>query len=286
MSNYSKQWDSETPGYIIFLVDQSRSMNEPYPVNERKDVFTSTVINRTIKRLIDINKAGKVIKNRAKISLIGYGGNGDDSVDEIRSDFLSSFAENPLGIKDGKQKTYDGNGDMIEVDVKIPIFIEPTAKGLTPMGPALEYAKQLIESWLSEYPNNPAPIIINISDGMPYDSRDNSDRAEQDAINAATSIMNLSCIDGNPLIFNAHIGNGSEKCICSASESELPDEQAKFLFKISSKIPQSYQAYAREEGLETSTNSRGFVSNADPETFTKFIYFGVTGATNGDDRSN
>ena len=278
MSSNSKQWSSATPGYIIFLIDQSGSMSEIYPEKGNKAAFTAMVINRTINELININAAGEKVKDRVFISLIGYGGKGGDSVDEIRSDYLSSFADKPLRIESGKQKVSDGNGGLIEIDVQNPVFIEPVANGLTPMGSALEFAKNLIEGWLSKKPDNPAPVIINISDGLPCNST-GIDENEK-SVKEAMAIMNLSCQDGNPIIFNAHIGDSPMKCICSASESELPDEQAKFLFKISSKIPESYKDAALKTELSVQPDSKGFVSNADPETFIKFINFGSSGGNN------
>jgi hypothetical protein len=142
------------------------------------------------------------------------------------------------------------------------------------MGSALEFAKKLAESWMSKKTDNPAPVIINISDGLPC-----PDEEKQKSVTVAKEIMALSCNDGNPIIFNAHIGNGHAKCICSESESELPDEQAKFLFSISSKIPDSYRDAAQKQSLDVKANSKGFVSNADPETFIKFINFGSSGGS-------
>jgi len=277
MSNNSKQWSSKTPGYIIFLVDQSGSMSEAYPEKGNKANFTAMVINRTINELININAAGDKVKDRVFISIIGYGGKGGDSVDEIRSDYLSQFADNPLRIESGKQKISDGNGGLIEIDVQNPIFVEPVANGLTPMGSAFEFAKNLINGWLSKKPENPAPIVINISDGLPCNTMQTDEQSK--AVQEASAIMSLSCQDGNPLIFNAHIGDSPLKCICSASEGELPDDQAKFLFKISSNIPESYKTAAKKQELAVQPDSKGFVSNADPETFIKFINFGSSGGS-------
>ena len=89
--NNSKQWSSATPGYIIFLVDQSGSMGEDYTGGKNKAEFTALVINRTINDLIFTNSAGDKIKDRVFISIIGYGGQGGNSVDDIRSDYLSAF---------------------------------------------------------------------------------------------------------------------------------------------------------------------------------------------------
>lgn len=277
MSNNSKQWSSATPGYIIFLIDQSGSMGEDYTGGKNKAEFTATVINRTITEIVNTNMDGDKIKDRVFISLIGYGGNGGNSVDDIRSDYLSAFGDNPLRIEKGKQKQLDGNGGFIEIDVDVPIFIEPIANGLTPMGEALNFAKQLIEGWINKKPENPAPVIINISDGLPYEGN-NGDEPNK-TIRIAKELMNISTADGNPLVFNVHIGNGGKECGFEENENQLSDEEAKLLFKISSKVPDSYKDAARKHDFKIATESRGFVSNAEPLTLIKFINFGSSGGT-------
>lgn len=279
MSNpNSKQWSSATPGYIIFLVDQSGSMQESYTEGKTRAEFTSLVINRTINELINTNMDGEKVKDRVFVSMIGYGGSSALAVDDIRSDYLSSFADNPLRMTNLKKKVSDGAGGLIEIDEQMPIFIEPTANGLTPMADALSFAKELIEGWLQKKPDNPAPIIINISDGLPYTGT-SVDDAMNKAISVSKEIMAINSADGNPLIFNSHIGEGVNKCGFEESESELSDDQAKFLFKISSKVPESYKQAAVKQDFKVKSESRGFVSNADPESFIKFINFGSSGGS-------
>ena len=144
--NNSKQWSSATPGYIIFLVDQSGSMQETYADGKTRAQFTSLVINRTINELVNTNMDGEKVKDRVFISLIGYG----LSVEDVRSDYLSEFADNPLRIEKIKKKVSDGGGGLVEIEEQMPIFIEPKADGLTPMAEALDFAKELIEGWLQK----------------------------------------------------------------------------------------------------------------------------------------
>lgn len=279
MSNpNSKQWSSATPGYIIFLVDQSGSMQESYTEGKTRAEFTSLVINRTVNELINTNMDGEKVKDRVFVSMIGYGGSSALAVDDIRSDYLSSFADNPLRMENLKKKVSDGAGGLIEIDEQMPIFIEPTANGLTPMADALSFAKELIEGWLQKKPDNPAPIIINISDGLPYTGT-SVDDAMNKAISVSKEIMAINSDDGNPLIFNSHIGDGGTQCGFEESESELSDDQAKFLFKISSKVPESYKQAAVKQDFKVKAESKGFVSNADPESFIKFINFGSSGGS-------
>lgn len=278
MSNSnSKQWSSATPGYIIFLVDQSGSMSEPYAEGKSKAEFTALVINRTINELINTNMDGDKVKDRVFISIIGYGGKGGNSVDDVRSDYLSTFADNPIRIDKLRKKVSDGAGGLIEIEEEMPVFIEPLSNGYTPMGDALGFAGQLIEGWLNKKPENPAPVIINVSDGLPYDGNDEVKEAKK-ALNATREIIGIQTADGNPLIFNAHIGNGLPEASFEQEETELNDPQAKYLFSISSKIPEAYKAAAKKHGLDVKDNSRGFVSNAKPETLIKFINFGSSAA--------
>ncbi|MBA6315159.1 vWA domain-containing protein [Cellulophaga baltica] len=272
----TKQWSSATPGYIIFLVDQSGSMSEPYGEGKTKSEFTALVINRTINELINTNMDGEKVKDRLFISMIGYGGSSSLAVDDIRSDYLSSFADHPIRMESLKKKVSDGAGGLIEINEEMPIFIEPVANGLTPMAEALSFAKELIDGWLTKKPDNPAPVIINISDGLPYTGGKAVDTSK--SILVSEEIMKISSMDGNPLLFNCHLGDGGGKVYkFSESENEILDEQAKFLFNISSKVPESYKQAANKQDLKVSPESRGFVSNADPDLFIKFINFGSSG---------
>jgi hypothetical protein len=279
--NNSKQWSSATPGYIIFLVDQSGSMGESYTDGKNKAEFTALVINRTINDLIFTNSAGDKIKDRVFISIIGYGGQGGNSVDDIRSDYLSAFADSPLRIEKVKKKVSDGAGGLVEIDEEMAIYLEPTCprNGLTPMGEALEFAKQLIDGWISKKPDNPAPVIINVSDGLPYTGVTGNDDAEK-TTSIANSIMNITTNDGNPIIFNVHLGQPPfNESKFETSENKIIDDQGKLLFKISSKVPETYREAARKHEFVTTEDSRGFVANAGPETLIKFINFGSSGGT-------
>ena len=272
----SKQWSSATPGYILFLVDQSGSMSETYAEGKNKAEYTALVINRTINELINTNMDGDKVKDRVFISIIGYGGKGGNSIEDIQSQYLSKYADNPIRVEKMKRKISDGAGGLVEIDEEMPIFLEPLAEGLTPMGHAFEFAKQLIEGWLQKKPDNPAPVVINISDGLPTDGTGNGGGSM--AIEVAEKIMAIDSTDGNPLIFNAHIGGGNDpKAGFEETESELADPQAKFLFTISSRIPEAYKTAAKKFALDVKLNSKGFVSNADPYTLIRFINFGSSG---------
>ncbi|MFK8266756.1 hypothetical protein [Capnocytophaga cynodegmi] len=275
MNNYTTMWSSATPGFIIFLIDQSASMQEEFTADKNKAEFTASVINETINDLILQCSSGNMVKDRLFVSLIGYGGKGGTSVDDIRSGYISSFAESPLRFEAVKKNIPDGDGGFIEIEEEVPIFIEPTCpeNGLTPMAEAFEFAKQLVTAWIEKKPKNPAPVIINISDGFPFTGKDDDDEDIRNTTNKAYEIMSMHMDDGNPLVFNIHLGIGKE-CRFEESSLELPDENAKFLFSISSKVPRAYKEVGRRYDFDIRPNSRGFISNASADSFIKFISFG------------
>lgn len=286
MAHYSKQWSTATPGYLIFLVDQSSSMDKVLIDGKTRAQYTADVINQTINELIATNAAGETVKNRVFISLIGYGGD-SSGITDIKSGYLSSYAEEPTRVITYKQKVSDGNGGFVDMDYEMPIFLEPKAVGLTPMSGAFDLAKKLIEKWIDKKSDNPVPVIINVSDGRPEAEGEINSRIEiANTINKAQEIMNIKTSDGNPLIFNVHISNGNSGEIqFPESVFELNgDPMAELLFKISSNVPTVYKKAAKDLKLKNiAENSKGFISNASPETLIKFINFGSSG---GVDRSS
>jgi hypothetical protein len=278
MTNYSKQWSSATPGYLIFLIDQSYSMAEKWTEQKTFAQYTADVINQTINELIATNASGETIKNRVFISLIGYGGS--NSISDLRSDYLNCYAESPIRIDKFSKRVSDGTGGYVNMEIDLPIFLEPKADGLTPMSGAFKLAKRLIQGWIQKKNDNPAPVVINVSDGHPEGETEELSRIEtEQTIVIANDIMRLQTLDGYPLIFNVHIAkNGKEISFPEYAFELNGDPMAEFLFKISSEVPHIYKQAAKDLNLKNiGDNAKGFISNASPETLIKFINFGSSG---------
>ena len=281
MTNYSKQWSTATPGYLIFLIDQSSSMERSWIGENTFAKYTADVINQTINELIATNAAGETVKNRVFISLIGYGG--DHSIDNLRSDYLSSYAENPIRVENFTKKVSDGANGWVNMEIEMPIFLEPKASGITPMSGAFWLAKRLIQGWIQKKNDNPVPVIINVSDGRPEGGSPELNKVEiEQSISIANDIMRLQTLDGYPLIFNVHIAKNATEIKFPEYEFELNgDPMAEFLFKISSAVPNVYKQAAKDLNLKSiGDNAKGFISNASPDTLLKFINFGSSGGVN------
>ena len=278
MAKYEKQWSSAEPGLMLFLIDQSGSMIEPWE-NKTRAEQTALVINRVINEIVLKNMDGGAPKNRTYISLIGYGGS--NNIDVINKGFLADLANAPLRLEKNKQKQPDGNGGIIEVPIESPIWLDPVSKGYTPMAGALETAKEIIEKWISKRPESPASIIINITDGMAYNGNENDPMEEVNkTISVFKDIENIKTSrDEAPLIFNVHIGGDKTKVGFPENESEVgSDEMAKFLFQISSVVPEAIRKSAKNLSFPIKENSRAFIANADLIDLIEFIEFGSSQA--------
>ena len=270
MAKNDKQWSSATPGLLIILLDQSGSMREDYEGTTRT-IFASLAVNKVIDNIIQKNFDGDAPKNRCFISVIGYNHN----VKELCSGWLKDLDASPLRYETLKKKTPDGTGGLVEVEIKQPVWVEPIDKdGATNMLGAFQLAKELAEKWMADNSDGPAPVIINISDGVPYyDGKDPRD-CMKETVALAKEIMNLSNNDGNVLIFNAQIDTSSGTVRYPSSRSELSQEEAQFLYDITSEIPDSYKAAASKNELPIKNESRGCVFGADGVDLIQLIDFG------------
>ena len=270
MANNEMQWSSAAPGLLIFLVDQSGSMLHPYEGNENRTQFATKVINRMIDNIIQTNYNGDKPKNRCFVSVIGYNHN----VNVLTSGYLQELDATPKRIEKVKQKISDGAGGIIEIDRNMPIWIDPISEdGATNMTGALRSAKEIIEKWISDYPDRPAPVIINISDGYPYYEGKDVKLCMQEAISVANEIKAINTIDGKIQIFNAKIGEGA-KSKFPTTRDVLTSEEAKFLFDISTEVPDAYRPAAESRGLEIPVGARGCICQCDAIELIQLIDFG------------
>ena len=272
---YEKQWSSATPGLLIILVDQSGSMLSPYEGTDSKTVFATKAVNRVIDTIIQKNFDGEGPKNRCFIAVIGY----NHEVKKLCSGYLKDLDATTLRVETIKKKESDGAGGIITVDYPMPIWIEPITKdGATNMKGAFEMAKAIIEQWIKDKPNNPAPVIINISDGIPYYEGKDVDECMAETINVVKDIENNSVSDGNVLIFNAMIHAAGQRQVFPSSLEECTNKESKFLFEISSVVPDAYKAVARAKELDVKEGSKGCIFEADEVQLISLIDFGSSKA--------
>lgn len=289
---YENRFTRANPGLIVFLIDQSKSMEDPWSGGKTLAEQTAMSINRCISEMAIRFTAGTDIKDEANIIMIGYGGTKDSMEAELlRSGSIATlYTDDSIPVQHLKQKISDGAGGIIEIDFDLKEFISPKAVWGTPMASAYQLASALVNEWVSRAKEtvdeegnpitrddslDPVPLVINISDGEPTDN-------ENDVRKYAKEIMEINCPDGNPLIFNIHLSaNGGREVCMPMDDSVLPpnDKMSKLLFDISSKLPDSMVKAANESGFPNAqAGVKTFMSNVtEVEKFVQFLNFGSQG---------
>lgn len=270
MAKYEKQWSSATPGLLIILIDQSGSMLNPYEGMTRTK-FASLAVNKVIDNIIQKNADGDAPKNRCFISVIGYNHN----VRELCSGWLKELDEKPIRYETLKKKTPDGAGGLVELEVKQPVWVESiTEDGATNMLGAFQTAKEIIERWMVDHPDSPAPVIINISDGVPYYDGKEPIVCMQETVQKVNEIKSIANADGEVLVFNAQIDKSNGTLVFPSDRQSIRQDEAQFLYDISSVVPESYKDAAAKNELPTSSDSRGCIFGADGVQLIQMIDFG------------
>ena len=224
--------------------------------NEKKVV---DAVHAAILELVNNCISGTKVKERVFITIIGYGNPKDVSI--IKKGWASDYARDLQKCKE--------NGTRI---------IEPESYGGTPMDLGFQKAAECIEKWLEDRQSAggdiPAPIVINITDGMP--------NSNEDATREAKKLMNMSTPDGNVIVFNIHMDEYSNNEIrFPSTPADAGDsEEAQFLFDISSEMTDQFVRVAKSKGFEgVCRGAKGFIANANGDTLVRFIEFGSSVST-------
>src|SRR3989442_3641999 len=187
---YARRWNSATPGCMIFLLDQSGSMSEPFASEQvgggrRKCDMVATIFNSFLNELITINTevqpdSSSEVKRRADICALGYEGTTiasafDGTLSNQPFVSLAELQMNPLDIEMRKRKEVDDSGNFYDVEVPFPVWIKAKHGAGTPMCAALRRAQDMASQWAMNYPNNYPPVVINLNDGIATDGDPTND---------------------------------------------------------------------------------------------------------------
>ena len=252
------------PTCFVILVDQSWSMSQDWADELTKTEGATRAVNRLIENLVLACRTGADVRDRCHVSVIGYGEGVNCVVDGMISEVTGSLIE----VRRTKKFIPDGAGDVIEVEVELPIWLEPQAENGTPMDEAFERAAEIVQQWCAKWPNGFPPSVINITDGA----------ANDPAITAAAArkIMNLGTTDGNVLVYNLHITNNDKPgVILPHNTSDFAgDSFAEFLFDISSELPDPLREEAIALDIPVEPGARCFAFNLDESWMIQLLNFG------------
>lgn len=257
---YNLDWGTNHPGHIVYLLDLSGSMK-----GERVEEL-SHVLLKVSSNLIAMNKEYNELKNRFSVSIIGY----NSRVFQIFKGSLRELME----IRNNALRN------------KTPMFdLKPEWQTYTAAG--LRAAAADIREWISAQKSagilTPAPIVIHVTDGDPFQADMSPEAAAQEARKAADELKSISTSDGNALLFNIHVEPG--KPVQRFLSAPPADPHLKFLYDISSELNDVFVSRAKtalselvSEGVDVNaikTGSRFMVSNeTNKDILVRLIVFG------------
>ncbi len=269
---YTAEISRASPGCFVFLIDQSASMADEVGGKvggKRKADAVADAINRLIHSLVIKSTKSAGIRDYFEVGAIGYGNSIQSAFGDVfPGRFLvpiSDIASQPLRIEERVRRMESGEGP--DQRVRTPVWVDPVAKGDTPMCKALELAYKVIEPWVDANPLSYPPVVINVTDG---DARDGNPEK------TAQQLMNLTTQDGNLLLFNCHISSQlAAPVLFPGDESALPGKLARRLFRMSALLPPNLRQAAKNEGFAPTETARGFAFNADLIEIVRFLDIGT-----------
>ena len=275
---YSQEISRQNKALFIFLLDQSVSMEEPLAGGDTTKIDELTLaINAWLQNMVIACSKAVGFKDYFDICILGYGTD-ENSNPIIGSAFagtlagremvsIKDIAENPARTDKVTQLIPGELGEMLPIEKEMPVWIDATTHGGTPICKAIVKACEIIDAWIPQHNSSFPPIVIHITDGQSGDG---------DPIPCADALKQRCTKDGNVLFFNCCLSTTAADPFLFRGNSELmPDEFARQLFQMSSVLPESLVAKGRAMGQDLEPNARGMVFNADMVSLIEFLDMGT-----------
>jgi hypothetical protein len=269
---YSAEISRDNPTAILFVIDQSGSMDERMGTGKSKAAFVADVLNKTIYTLVTNCTKADGVRNYFDVGVIGYGGQGagpglGGALSGTIIHPITTVADTPLRVEDRTKIEDDGAGGTFERRIKFPVWFDPTSSGGTPMRAALTKAAEALAGWCDAHPNCYPPTIIHVTDGASTDG---------DPDSVAAALRQISTGDGECLLFNLHVSTLEKEAITfPAAEPAISDSYARLLFGMSSVLPSHVGKLAKDKDYRIAEGARGFMFNADPKDIANFFDIGT-----------
>ena len=277
---YERQITRAEPSCMLFLVDQSDSMQNPFGTDPSAGTRADGVaraLNKLLQTLVIKCAKQDGVRDYFEIGVIGYG----DTVRPVLGGALVgrelvriSEIANSARIQEETKKVPDHRnpGHFIEQKSKVPVWFEPVGAGRTPMCGAFSAAVEVLSKWVHEHRSSYPPIVVNITDGMATDGN---------PLYEVKRLWRIGTEDGGTLVFNCFIsGESSQPILFPDSPDRLPTKYAQLLFKLSSPLPPRMRDVAEQDQNlrgNLSAESRGLAINANMATLITFLETGTKG---------
>lgn len=241
------------PALFVFLLDQSGSMADAVgsaPNKSRAQAVAETINKMLMDMIIRCAKADRVA-DYYHVAVWGYGPSVKPAFEGALSDkqilTISEIADSPLRIEKRLRTDHDGNA----AEISYAVWVEPASEGGAPMCKALRDAYRVVRDWIANgHEDAFPPIIFHLSSG---DATDGDPRVP------AKNLTRLKTRYGSVLLFNCCLSYvGGDPILYPDSDDAIPDEYAKILFEMSSRLTSQMRESLRQQGVQVGDRSRGF----------------------------
>lgn len=262
---YDLAWNTDAPGHIVYLLDLSGSMKRELNGMRLVDIVMDAIY-QNLSNLVALNTKGNTIKEKFTCTVIGYNSDVVKLIDNASVDKTCDLVIEA-----------ESNGSLF--DTKEGGVAEP--RWQTYMADAFDMAATDVNVWIARQKSKgvatPAPIVINITDGLPEEKGLTREQAIEKALKAADRLKQISTPDGELLLYNIHITPDKGAKTLALPDSEPSSIDMKFLFKASSTIPTPKMVeQANRIWTDTKITPQGrlMVTNeSDPRKLLQFIEF-------------
>lgn len=236
-----------TPALVVYLIDASDSMNEPCGDTTRI-AMVNAALRATMKDMVRRSIRDGVVQRRYKVAIFAYS-----------SEVLDLLG----GIRD--------LGELVRMGV--PEF---SAGGVTDTAAAFATVEELVRSHLGEFEQSPAPLICHLTDGV-FTTSDPSPSIRR--------IQAMRVADGPVLVENVYVADNMlrrpvhnwQQWPGVMRESDLTDEYARFLYSLSSRLPETYRTNINNYGYSLQPGAALFFPGATSDLVR--LAFVITAAT-------
>lgn len=276
---YQQTFSRRTPGCIVFLVDRSDSMQQPWAGSGMTLAQgAARAINKILLELCvkSTKEQGGPLRSYFYLGVYGYGlcpGDGREGVESALPGGLAQrgivplpeLADNAIAVRE------EPSVDATAVRSRVPVWIEPHHGHRTPMCQAMALAGGHIHHWAGAFPDSFPPIVINITDGMvtdnPYQGADLTTWARR--------LSTVQTGDGPALLFNIFLSPTAGQPVWFPSPGVDLPEPGPALLSISSPLPEPILRNALARNIPVRPGARGFAFNADLAMLVAFLEIGT-----------
>ncbi len=164
------------------------------------------------------------------------------------------------------QTIEDINGELVTVDVTRPVWVDSVADGENNLATAFKSMQLLIAKWQKKHPSSDAPIILHLCNGNVEVQHQN------EVIKQFQHIENLIFTNQSQAVVINYCLDSGEKCIFPSKTQQLATPSSKFIYHVSSLIPQSWLEYADNYiSMPQTVTHSGLLVNAQLNEVLKFL---------------